>query len=71
MICGKLTDISTQRVGRHRARRRSAGFWLLSTTLPEKVIMQIDWLKEKRGAQSRAPIIEEAVRLLIETQQRA
>ncbi|RUV67800.1 ribbon-helix-helix protein, CopG family [Mesorhizobium sp. M5C.F.Cr.IN.023.01.1.1] len=62
---------STKRVSALRERRRAAGVSTLATPLPVELIAEIDRIKEERGAASRAPIIEEAVRLLIEKQQRA
>jgi metal-responsive CopG/Arc/MetJ family transcriptional regulator len=44
---------------------------MLATPLPVDLIEAIDRIKEERGVQSRAPIIEEAVRLLIAKQQGA
>lgn len=62
---------STKRVSALRERRRAAGVSTLATPLPVELIAEIDRIKEERGVASRAPIIEEAVRLLIEKQQRA
>jgi hypothetical protein len=62
---------TTQRVIAHRERRRAAGFVPVSTDLPVDLIKAIDRIKEERGASSRAPIIEEALRLLIEKHTRA
>ncbi|CCE98477.1 hypothetical protein SFHH103_03986 (plasmid) [Sinorhizobium fredii HH103] len=62
---------STKRVSALRERRRAAGVSTLATPLPVELIAEIDRIKEARGVASRAPIIEEAVRLLIEKQQRA
>ena len=58
-----------ERVAAQRERVRAAGRTHLYTDLPNELIEAIDRLKEERGAPSRAPIIEEAVRLLIEKQQ--
>ena len=57
------------RVAAQRERVRAAGRTHLYTDLPNELIAAIDRIKEERGASSRAPIIEEAVRLLIEKQQ--
>ena len=58
-----------ERVAAQRERVRAAGRTHLYTDLPNELIAAIDRIKEERGASSRAPIIEEAVRLLIEKQQ--
>ena len=58
-----------ERVAAQRERVRAAGRTHLYTDLPNELIVAIDRLKEERGASSRAPIIEEAVRLLIEKEQ--
>lgn len=58
-------------VAAHRARQAAAGRVALNTYVPAELIEAIDRLKEQRGVQSRAPLIEEALRLLIEKQQRA
>lgn len=60
-----------ERVAAQRERIRAAGRTHLYTDLPNELIAAIDRIKEERGASSRAPIIEEAVRLLIEKQQGA
>ncbi len=62
---------TTQRVVAHRERRRAAGRVLVTVDLPGELVEAMDRLKEANGVRSRAPIIEEAMRLLIETQQRA
>ena len=59
------------RVAAQRERVRAAGRTHLYTDLPNELIAAIDRIKEERGAQSRAPIIEEALRLLIEKEARA
>jgi hypothetical protein len=58
-----------ERVAAQRERVRAAGRTHLYTDLPSELIAAIDRIKEERGASSRAPIIEEALRLLIEKQQ--
>ncbi|MBS7708156.1 ribbon-helix-helix protein, CopG family [Chelatococcus asaccharovorans] len=60
-----------ERVSAHRERLRAAGRIYVNTDLPVDLVAQLDQIKEERGAASRAPIIEEAVRLLIEKQQGA
>ena len=66
----RQTAISARdRVAAQRERVRAAGRTHLYTDLPNELIEAIDRLKEERGAPSRAPIIEEAVRLLIAKQQ--
>ena len=68
----RQTAISARdRVAAQRERVRAAGRTHLYTVLPNELIEAIDRLKEERGAPSRAPIIEEAVRLLIEKKQGA
>ncbi len=59
------------RVAAQRERVRASGRAHLYTDLPNELIAEIDRIKEERGEQSRAPIIEEAVRLLIAKQQGA
>ena len=70
-LMSRTKTVSTERVNALRARRRAAGLSMLATPLPVDLIEAIDRIKEERGVQSRAPIIEEAVRLLIEKQQGA
>ena len=65
------TEKIRQDVAAHRARQAAAGRVALNTYVPGELIEAIDRLKEQRGVQSRAPLIEEALRLLIEKQQRA
>lgn len=57
---------SKELVRAHRERRRAAGRVLLNTDLPAELVEALDQLKEARGVRGRTPIIEEAVRLLIE-----
>jgi len=70
-LMSRTKTVSTERVNALRARRRAAGLSMLATPLPIDLIEAIDRIKEERGVQSRAPIIEEAVRLLIAKQQGA
>ena len=58
-------------VAAHRARQAAAGRTSLTTFISNELIEAIDKLKEQRGVQSRAPIIEEALRFYIEKQQGA
>ena len=58
-------------VAAHRQRQLAAGRVLLHSYLPGDLVARIDQIKEERGASSRAPIIEEALRLLIEKHTRA
>ncbi len=68
----KRTERPTrERVSAHRERLRAAGRIYVNTDLPADLVAQLDQIKESRGAASRAPSIEEAVRLLIEKQQGA
>ncbi|WP_080803943.1 ribbon-helix-helix protein, CopG family [Agrobacterium tumefaciens] len=43
----------------------------MNTYVPGELIEAIDQIKEQRGASSRMPIIEEALRFYIENAQRA
>jgi metal-responsive CopG/Arc/MetJ family transcriptional regulator len=70
MTCTERLSVR-ERVAAHRERLRAAGRIYVNTDLPADLIAQVDQIKEERGAPSRAPIIEEAVRLLIEKQQGA
>jgi metal-responsive CopG/Arc/MetJ family transcriptional regulator len=63
--------ISTKRVTALRERRRAAGVSTVVTPLPVELIAEIDRIKEQRGVNGRAPIIEEALRFYIENAQRA
>lgn len=65
----RTTTSAKERVAAQRERVRAAGRTHLYTDLPNELIAAIDRIKEDRGVQSRAPIIEEAVRLLIAKQQ--
>jgi len=58
-------------VAAHRARQAAAGRTSLTTFVPNELVEAIDRLKEQRGASSRAPIIEEALRFYIENAPRA
>jgi hypothetical protein len=60
---------SKELVRAHRERRRAAGRVLVNTDLPAEMVKAIDQLKEARGVRGRTPIIEEALRVYIETQQ--
>ncbi|MBS7701623.1 MAG: ribbon-helix-helix protein, CopG family [Chelatococcus sp.] len=60
-----------ERVSAHRERLRAAGRIYVNTDLPADLVARLDRIKEERGVASRAPIIEEALRLLIEKQQGA
>lgn len=60
-----------EKVSAHRERMRAAGRVQVNTVLPGDLVQAVDRLKEHRGAPSRAPIIEEALRLLIEKEARA
>lgn len=62
---------SKELVRAHRERRRAAGRVLVNTDLPAELVEAIDKLKEARGVRGRTPIIEEALRVYIETQQGA
>lgn len=58
-------------VAAHRAKQLAAGRVALNTYVPGDVMKEIDRIKEKRGVPSRIPLIEEALRLLIEKETRA
>ena len=58
-------------VAAHRARQAAAGRTSLTTFISNELIEAIDKLKEQRGVQSPAPIIEEALRFYIENAPRA
>lgn len=60
-----------KKVAAHRARQIAAGRIALTTYVPTDLLAEIDKIKEQRGVQGRAPIIEEALRLLIEKEMRA
>ena len=60
-----------EKVAAHRARQLAAGRVAVNTYLPGELVAAIDQIKEERGASARAPIIEEALRLLIEKHTRA
>ncbi|MCM0753627.1 hypothetical protein DEA98_29500 (plasmid) [Brucella pseudogrignonensis] len=59
-----------ERVAAMRARREAAGMARVWADLPGELVAQLDRAKQK-GAQSRAPIIEEALRFYFEKQQGA
>ena len=58
-------------VAAHRARQAAAGRSSLTTFVPNELLEAIDRIKDQRGVNGRAPIIEEALRLLIEKETRA
>ena len=58
-------------VAAHRARQAEAGRVALNTYVPGDLVEALDQIKERRGAPGRAPLIEEALRLLIEKETRA
>ena len=55
-----------KRVAAHRAQQVAAGLVSVNTYMPADLVKEIDRIKEQRGASSRAPLIEEAVRFYIE-----
>ena len=59
-----------KKVAAHRARQIAAGRIALTTYVPTDLLAESDKIKEQRGVPGRAPIIEEALRLLIEKQHR-
>jgi nicotinamide mononucleotide adenylyltransferase len=60
-----------EKVAAHRARQLASGRVALNTYVPGDLIEAIDQIKEQRGAPSRMPIIEEALRFYIENASRA
>ncbi len=58
-----------ERVAALRARREAAGMARVWADLPGELVAQLDRVKEQKGVQSRAPIIEEALRDYFEKQQ--
>ncbi len=58
-------------VAAHRARQAAAGRAALNIYVPGELVEAIDRIKEQRGMNGRAPIIEEALRFYIENAQRA
>jgi metal-responsive CopG/Arc/MetJ family transcriptional regulator len=58
-------------VAAHRARQAAAGRVALNTYVPGDLVEALDQIKERRGVPGRAPLIEEALRLLIEKETRA
>ena len=60
-----------ERVAAMRARREAAGMARVWADLPGELVAQLDRAKQQKGAQSRAPIIEEALRFYFEKQQGA
>ena len=57
-------------VAAHRARQLAAGRIALTTYVLSDFLALIDQIKEQRGVNGRAPIIEEALRFYIESAQR-
>ena len=65
-LMSRHVTLVKEKVAAHRARQIAAGRVAVNTYLPGDLVARIDQIKEERGASSRAPIIEEALRLLIE-----
>jgi metal-responsive CopG/Arc/MetJ family transcriptional regulator len=59
-------NVNRERVSAHRERLRAAGRTYVSTDLPTDLVDCLDEIKTKRGAGSRAQLVEEALRLFIE-----
>ncbi|KAA1232705.1 ribbon-helix-helix protein, CopG family [Agrobacterium tumefaciens] len=57
---------SRESVAATRARQAARGLVNVSIVMPGEVVAEIDRLKQERGASSRAPILEEAVRFYLE-----
>lgn len=60
-----------ERVAALRARREAAGMARVWADLPGELVAQLDRAKQEKGVQSRAPIIEEALRFYFDKQQGA
>ncbi|WP_072495441.1 MULTISPECIES: ribbon-helix-helix protein, CopG family [Agrobacterium] len=56
----------SKRVAAHRERQAAAGRAEVSAYMPAELVAAIDRIKQERGASSRAPILEEAVRFYLE-----
>lgn len=68
---GQNTERIRKDVAAHRARQAAAGRVALNTYVPGDLVEALDQIKERRGVPGRAPLIEEALRLLIEKETRA
>ena len=55
-----------ERVAAMRARREAAGMARVWADLPGELVEQLDRAKQEKGVQSRAPLIEEALRFYFE-----
>lgn len=55
----------------HRARQAAAGRAALNIYVPGELLEAVDLIKEQRGMNGRASIIEEALRFYIENAPRA
>ena len=62
-------QVKLESVRNLRARWRAEGRILVQADLPGELVARLDRIKEERGASSRAPIIEEALRFYIEAKQ--
>lgn len=62
----RTPELIRKQVAAHRARQAAAGRVAVNTYLSAETVQQLDRIKEERGASSRAPLIEEAVRFYIE-----
>jgi len=58
-------------VAAHRARQAAAGRAALNIYVPGELLEAVDLIKEQRGMNGRASIIEEALRFYIENAPRA
>lgn len=58
-------------VAAHRARQTAAGRAALNIYVPGELLEAVDRIKEQRGMNGRASIIEEALRFYIENAPRA
>lgn len=57
------------RMAASRARKAAAGQVVVTTYISRDLLGQLDLIKEKRQAASRAPLIEDALRAYIEREQ--
>ena len=59
-------QVKLESVRNLRARWRAEGRILVQADLPGELVEQLDRAKQEKGVQSRAPIIEEALRFYFE-----
>lgn len=66
MTKNDMREIVRKNVAALRKRQAEKGFVNVSVPMPGDIVAEIDRLKQERGASSRAPILEEAVRFYLE-----